>query len=213
MGVSAKPGDEPVVGPFEVPYVEQKRQQSCWYACAKMVYRYHHGADAKVKKAIVATEAGRAAHELMKKSRLIGEAEEGVGATEKDWPTVAAAFGLIPVAKTDVELLDQSFDGLSACLRINGPLWCAGHFFQGGSTGGHVIVVLGTMKRKFGGALQSCIVFHDPGPKSLQGGPFCVKQFDHYFKLSATGKKGIFSFKETEDVSPVMYMVKPAKAE
>lgn len=205
MGFVPKPGDISLAAPLDVPYVAQKRQQSCWYACAKMLYQWRHGADAKVKHAIVGTEAGASVHAHMQKSGKIGDPEEGVGATEKEWPAVAAAFGLTPLPQDGFNLLDQSPDALGGVIRNHGPLWCAGRFFQGGAAGGHVIVVLGVISRKQAGRAQPCVVFHDPGPKELQGGPFCVKQFDTYFKLGAKNK-GLFSFAETEGVSPVMFI-------
>lgn len=204
MGYKKKPGDVSLIE-LNVPYVAQKRQQSCWYACAKMLYKYCHGENAKVKHEITKSKEGAAVHLHMQKSGKIGEEEEGVGATEKEWPTIAAAFGLTPLSKVEFNLLDQSADVLVGILKTYGPLWCAGRFFQGGSEGGHVIVATGVITRKVLQTTSHWVIFHDPAPEGLQGGPYCVKQFNNYFKLGGK-KNGLFNLTETENVVPVMYI-------
>src|SRR5205823_6244411 len=120
------------------------------------------------------------------------------------------AFSLRPLDEAELAKVSQSFDLLCGALKTYGPLWCAGRFFQGGNLdGGHVIVVLGAIKRKFLGTMKDCVVFHDPAPSSLQGGPFSVKQFEAYFKPNGHGKNGIYTIKETEGVSCVMHLPPP----
>lgn len=211
LAFTVKPGDQLIASPYDVPYKAQKRQMSCWYACAKMVYHFRHGADAKVKHLIAETERGKTVLALVKKSALLDDASsENAGATEKDWPVLAEAFGMTALSAEEVGKIGNSFTDLATALTNYGPLWCAGRFYQGGSqTAGHVIVVVGAIQRKVIGTYKPTVVFHDPAPASLQGGPYSTKQFDLYFKPRDASKNGLYTLTETENVPPVMYIPKP----
>ena len=202
-----KPTDE-ILCRLNVTYKAQKRQMSCWYASAKMVLSFRTGSAKGLKKdLLMKTDVGKDVHAQMKSlSSPVGaeDSAEQLGATEKEWPKIAQAFGLTPVEPGEVNRIGTNFLDLREALVRKGPLWCAGRFFQGGSPGGHVIVVTGVLRRKiFGGQIKDHVIFHDPAPASLQGGDECVKPYDRYFMT--TDKSGLFSLMETEGVPPVMY--------
>jgi hypothetical protein len=203
----------------DVPYVAQKRAMSCWYACAKMVYAFTRPKndagvkDAKgVKAELIVKNAEKAAavDALMKKSHpLAEERSDNIGATEADWPLIAEAFGLEKVPDREVAEIGNSFDALCEALVTYGPLWAAGRFYQGGNQrAGHVICVTGAMVREVVKKPKNHVVFHDPAPKDLQGGPDCLKQYDVYFKTRGEAQNGLFTLRETEGQSPLMYKKK-----
>lgn len=194
-----------------VPYIEQKRAMSCWYASAKMVLAFSRPNNLKIKDHMVVENAEKreAIDALLIKSHTLkgGPTADKVGATEKDWPVIAEAFGFGALTEDEVKAAGSKFDELVKLLEKYGPLWCAGRFFQGGDKdGGHVIVVIGAVVRKTG----NNILFHDPAPEKVQGGPTSYKLYDAYFKAKGAGKNGLFGLDETEGVSPIMYK-KPKK--
>jgi len=121
-----------------------------------MVLSFRTGSTEGLKKNLLMnTDVGKDVHAQMKSmSSAVGaeDSAEQLGATEKEWPKVAQAFGLTPVEPGEVNRIGTNFLDLREALVRKGPLWCAGRFFQGGSPGGHVIVVTGVLRRKiFGG--------------------------------------------------------------
>ena len=205
-----KPTDEILLRHL-VTYRAQKRQMSCWYASAKMVVSFRAGTKG-IKHSVTSTAEGAGLHTFMKSaSSPVTEqpTDHEVGTTEKQWPLVARSFGLVPADPGDVRRVGTNFEDLRDYLVRNGPLWCAGRFFQGGSKGGHVIVITGVLRRKVLGKPKDCVLFHDPAPASLQGGDECVKQYDSDFRTS--NASGLYSLDETEGVPPVMYMPAGAK--
>jgi hypothetical protein len=195
-----------------VRYLAQKRAMSCWYACAKMVYAFSRPAGTKVKQELIVANAEKASaiDSLMKKSHPIAEERlDNIGATEKDWPLIADAFGFETVPQAEVKKIGLSFDELVEALAKYGPLWAAGRFYQGGNqTAGHVICITGAIVRQVARKPTNYVVFHDPAPSNLQGGPDCLKQFDIYIKSRGDTKNGLFTWEETEGQSPLMYKKK-----
>lgn len=214
MQYEKKEGDDLKILYDGVPYIAQKRAMSCWYACAKMVLAFSRPDNAKIKNFIVVenTEKKQAVEALLIKSQplISKEQADNIGATEKEWPLIAEAFGFAKLSQDEVKDAGSSFDKLVELLRKYGPLWSAGRFYQGGNTkAGHVIVLTGAVVRPVLKKATNHVIFHDPAPDNVGGGPSSIKQYDSYFKSRGSDKNGLFTWDETEGEAPLMY--KPKK--
>jgi hypothetical protein len=167
-----------------------------------MLFQYRSTAKRSFKAALLATDDGKYLRDLLGKSKKIGDTSTtpDLGAKQDDWPRLAAAVGLQAVGRAEIETFNQDSSFFQQALKKYGPLWCAGSFFQGGEKGGHVILVTGTLIRKFLGKPKDCIIFHDPAPKALQGEDESVKQYKEWFL------KNLYSFEDTLGQSPIMYL-------
>ncbi|WP_165234454.1 papain-like cysteine protease family protein [Aquisphaera insulae] len=203
-----------VIIDHKVPYIFQKYSHSCWYACAEMLYGYHHPAEAakggfraRMRDGKAYTESGQKIQDIVTNDR---------GASEKDWPLLIETFGMEEITLRDagqvrsmVSIADDVgvqktiFRKLHVLLDLYGPIWAAGRFYRMDqkSMEGHVILLKGLLERG-AGQVPGHIIFHDPG-KTTNGGPDCVETIDWFSqRLYHTGSGSL----GTEGHSPLMYI-------
>lgn len=218
---------------LKVPYIAQKRHQSCWYTCAKMIYLYRNPAKATIpgffREALEKTAAGKAVRELKGKSNRLLDPETGNGATETDWPLLEQALGMNHVKVKDVEWfnayrtkeekdftetqLRNIYLRLLGLLRYCGPIWAAGRLYQNDTNqgSGHVVVIRGVAWKDPGGSVKKpsyWVVMNDPA-KTEGGGEGVVQKVSWFVRrLYHTGKspQGQNDPTASEGYSPLMYL-------
>jgi hypothetical protein len=188
-----------------VPFIEQKRAMSCWYASAKMIFAFARPENTKIKDMMVVENAEKRADidALLIKSFTFKNqsSDDKIGTTEKDWPVIAEAFGFGTPTKEEIGAAGTKFDKLVEALVKYGPLWSAGRYFNGQPNDGHVIVAIGAFERMG----NKNVIFHNPAPAPMGGGPSQYMSFDKFYKANGPGKNGLYGLDETDGVSPLMY--------
>lgn len=203
-------GTDNVTVRHHVTYIQQDRAMSCWYAAAKMVFKFRKP-NGDFETTLKGSIQGQYLLRLLRQSKQIADLAEqstdamnsggGRGASDADWSVLAKSAGMTPLTKEQLaEYRLQGATGLRNALIKHGPLWCAGRFFPGGGGHGHVIAVLGVMQRKIIATQKDYVIFHDPAPAAVQGGEERVKQCNEWFW------KNLYTYEEADNESSIMYI-------
>ena len=105
----------------------------------------------------------------------------------------------------ELKPLPNTFDALAGAILEYGPIWSAGLFFQGSDSAiGHIVVLIGAIRRKTKFGMKNYVVFHDPAPLKFNGESSCLKQWDAWFA------KRLYNEHVTNGESPMMHLPESA---
>jgi len=192
-----KPGDQIVIH-LGLEYRRQRKKMSCWFAAARMLYNYRYP-NRDFEEKLQESVDGRKMLELYQQGRDIDSDEKSLEGNLEQWSVLTTGMGMQEVLPLPRDAREIGF-----LLRTKGPIWSAGYFFKGSSSKiGHIIVVVGLLKRKgFQGKLNDYLIINDPAPLKFNGGMEQTMMYSSF-------KSKLYDPKETDGESPMMYLPAP----